>query len=243
MKQLKRMEHIESMRQPEQFFAPEPEPEGETAWLASRLLQRQVVDVSAVAPVGRVVDLIFDPRASQVMGLVIQSASERRGPLALLGRLFNWRRSVAIVGLDHVISMDGDVVTLNIDPFRLTPPRELERMARLNTICEMAILTVRGTSLGSLADLLLEDQGTTVTGYIVSPTPAGEQALPALDELTSIASAPASGPAPHMRVIPASSNVRIGESLILLVSEVEPLREEVIVIPQQTAVRAKSNGV
>ncbi len=232
---MEQLERVDFMEPPEHYIALQPAVE--TAWLASRLLQRQVVDVSAVEPVGRVVDLIFDPRACQVMGLAIQPTPQQRGPL---GRLFNRRRSAAIVGLDHVISMDGDVVTLNANPFRLTPSRELERMARLNTICEMAILTARGTSLGSLADLLLEDQGTTVTGYVVSPTPAGEQALPLLDDLASLTPAPASGPLPHMRVIPASSNVRIGESLILLVSEVEPLREEVVIVSQPAPERAKS---
>ncbi len=234
------MEHMKRMEQLERLSPSWPM--SETAWLASRLLRRQVVDVSAVEPVGRVVDLIFDPKACQVMGLVIQSADERQGWFAPLARLFNWGRGVATVGLDHVISMDGDVVMLNANPFRLTPPREMERAPRLNTICEMTILTIRGTCLGTLADLLLGEQGTTVTGYVVSPTTAGEQALPALDDLAPLAAATESTPAPHMRLIPASSNVRIGESLILLVSEVEPQQEEIVVVPQEITDHTQLKG-
>ncbi len=222
------------------------QPANETAWLAGRLLKRQVVDVSGVEPVGRVVDLVFDPKSRQVMGLVVASADGWSTPFAPLTRLLKRRRGVAPVGLDHIIAMDGDVITLNANPFRLPASsrvREMERMPRLSDICEMTILTMRGMSLGALADLLLEDQGTTVAGYVVNPTMAGERALPPLDSLFPLVdSKPASAANPRVRVIPASSDVRVGDSLILLVSEVKPLREEVIVIPLEAAARAKLKG-
>ncbi|HEX9037750.1 MAG TPA: hypothetical protein VF808_12265 [Ktedonobacterales bacterium] len=210
-------------------------PATEQAWLASRLLHRQVVDASSIEPVGRVADLIFDPIAGQVMGLVVAPAEESRG---LFARLFKRRRAGGTIGLDHVISMDGDVVMLNADPFKSTAPRELERMPHLNVICEMAILTMRGSCLGSLADLVLEDRGTRVTGYVVTPTALGEQTLPMIDDVAPDALAgvePAANgrsPAPRMRVIPVSGNVRIGDSLILLVAEVTPLHEDVVIVSQ-----------
>ena len=234
MERLEHMEQLTHMEYTEQpgRFAP-PRLVEESAWLASRLLHRQVVDVSTVEPVGRVVDLIFDPKAAQVMALVIQPVTLERDLVAMIGRLFTGRRTLATIGLDHIISMDSDVVMVNTDPFHLTTSREIERMPRLNTICEMAILTMRGTSLGSLADLVLTDQGTNVAGYVVNPTPAGEQTLPSLDDMAPHAAAPASASAPRTRVIPASSNVRIGESLILLVAAIEPLRDEVVVVTSE----------
>ena len=210
----------------------------EPAWLASRLLRRQVVDANSIDQVGRVVDLIFDPIAGQVMGLVIEKVGEQRGSAGFLGRLLKGRRSTATVGLDHVISMDGDVIMLNADPFKVTAARELERMPHLNVICEMAILTMRGSCLGSLADLVLEDQGTRVTGYVVTPTAFGEQTLPYLEDVAPLPVGVEPGPtnggraAPHMRVIPVSGHVRIGESLILLLADVTPLREDVVIVSQ-----------
>lgn len=245
MEQLEHVEPMEELSTHDGTGSPVYlQPAAEPAWLASRLLRRQVVDAASIDQVGRVVDLIFDPIAGQVMGLVIEATAEQRGSSGFLGRLFKGRRSTAIIGLDHVISMDGDVIMLNADPFKVTAARELERMPHLNAICEMAILTMRGSCLGSLADLVLEDQGTRVTGYVVTPTAFGEQTLPYLEDVAPVAGvadpASANGSngatggrvAPRMRVIPVSGHVRIGESLILLVAEVTPLREDVVIVSQ-----------
>lgn len=239
------MEQVERMER-QSIFQPAEQP----AWLASRLLHRQVVDVSAVEPVGRVVDLIFDPKAFRVMALVVQSTTPARGALAMIGRALNRRYRVAAIGLDHVISMDGDVVMVNANPFHLPASHDFDKLARLNTICEMAILTMRGTSLGTLADLLLEDRGVTVTGYVVSPSPTGEMELPALDVLAP-AAAPeldadgvALGATPEgeslgrLRFIPASSNVHIGESLILVIGETGLAPERVVVVTSQPIARS-----
>lgn len=221
----------------------------ELPWLASRLLRRQVIDAASIDQVGRVVDLIFDPIAGQVMGLVIEAAGEPRRPPGLLGRLFKGRRATATVGLDHVISMDSDVIMVNANPFKLTAARELDRMPHLNAICEMAILTMRGSCLGSLADLVLEDQGTRVTGYVVTPTAFGEQTLPYLEDIAPVAgltdedeSSNGAKIAPRLRVIPVSGHVRIGESLILLVAEVTPLREDVVIVSQTVGATAMSQN-
>lgn len=239
MEQLEHVEPMEELNTHDGTGSPVYlQPTVEPAWLASRLLRRQVVDAATIDQVGRVVDLIFDPIAGQVMGLVIEATAERRGSGGLLGRLIRGRRSTATVGLDHVISMDGDVIMLNADPFKAPAARELDHMPHLNAICEMAILTMRGSCLGSLADLVLEDQGTRVTGYVVTPTAFGEQTLPYLEDIAPIAAvgepASANGArvAPRMRVIPVSGHVRIGESLILLVAEVTPLREDVVIVSQ-----------
>ncbi len=156
---------------------------------------------------------------------------------------------------------------VNTDPFRLSAPRDLERLPRLNESCDLAVLTMRGICLGSLADLLLEQRGATIAGYVLNPTRQGELTLPPLppllNEPAQSAAAPdaetttdgenaaPSGedtPAPGVfstraRVIPASSRVRISESLILLVADTEPLREEeVVVVPQQPEERIEVSG-
>lgn len=224
------MERIEQMER-----ASSPQGSDESVWLASRLLRRQVVNVSAVEPVGHVVDLIFDPKACRVMGVEIQSSTRTRG-------VFRRTRATATVGLDHVISMDGDVVMINADPFEVSTPPEFAKLARLNVVVEMAILTMRGTSLGTLADLLLGHRGVTVTGFVVSPTEAGELALPPLDAYVPVSDAGEESIEPdtnvalpaRMRVIPASSNVHVGESLILLVGDVELQQGEIVVITDPT---------
>lgn len=251
------------------MHVPSLEPSGAPAWLASRLMRRQVVDVSTIEPVGRVADVIFDPRSCQVMALAVESSAPAQGQgfAAMISRALTRSRDIATIGLDHVIALDGDVVMVNADPFRLSAPREMERMPRLNDSCELAILTMRGICLGSLADLLLDQRGATVLGYVVNPTRQGElmlpplPTLPALDEPPAVAmSQPASSaaestpaepstegasaeePSTRMRVISASSRVHISDSLILLITEVEPLRGEVVVIAPQPEERVGLNG-
>jgi sporulation protein YlmC with PRC-barrel domain len=233
--------------------APTLEPVGAQTWLASRLLRRQVVDVSTIEPVGRVADVIFDPKSCQVMAIVIESIAPAQGFVATVSRTLSRRHDVAPIGLDHVIALDGDVVMVNADPFRIAATRDLERMPRLNGSCGLAILTMRGICLGSLADLLLDQRGVSVIGYVVSPTRQGEIMLPPLpppDEAPDVATpqpdttdgAASSESATRMRVISASSRVHISESLILLIAEVQPLREEVVIITRQPEERAERHG-
>ena len=236
------------------------EPVGSQTWLASRLLRRQVVDVSSVESVGRVADVIFDPRTCQVMALIVESSAPAQGQgfAAMVSRTLTRRRDVATIGLDHVIALDGDVVMVNADPFRLTVPHELERMPRLKDSCELAVLTMRGVCLGSLADVLVDQRGVNVLAYVVSPTRQGERMLPPMPMLSSLdgplvidesqpdvdppdSSPAADEPPARLRMISASSNVHISESLILLVTEVEPLREEIVIITRQPEERAETN--
>lgn len=207
-------------------------PMEETTWLASRLLRRQVVDVSAAEPAGRVTDLVFDPDNGQVMALVIESDSRARMQRHSRVGFFRRKAATTSVGLDHIIAMDGDIVTVNTNPSTLAHIRELERLPHLNKTCEMVILTMRGTCLGTLADLLLENQGATIAGYVVSPTAAGEEALPALAGRTELPSVAAESTLRQLRVIPADSRLRISGSLIMLLDDVAPLGECVVITPQ-----------
>jgi hypothetical protein len=103
--------------------------------------------------------------------------------------------------------------------------------------------------LGQLADLVLDQRGTLVTGYVVTPTRYSESILLPLEEVVpaepsqteqgvsaavaSPASESESSSGPHVLVIPASPRVRIGESLIVVVEGVEPLRQDAVIISNQ----------
>jgi sporulation protein YlmC with PRC-barrel domain len=228
-------------------LAPSPSQSGRP-WLASRLLQRQVVNVASLAPLGRITDVVFDPINCQVAGVVIHQDHAPQGVSAVMGRIFRRNRDVGVVPLEHVVSLNGDVVTVNADPARLDMASAFEGMLSLNDVCELVILTTYGMSLGSLADMLLDYSGRAIVGYVVKPSELAQSALPQItdllgpdtvdgDERDIVDAAPRTLalPAPRLRMIPASSRVRFGESLIVLVSEVEPLQRQIVVVSQQLA--------
>lgn len=219
-------------------------------WLASRLLQRQVVNVSTIEPLGRVADVLFDPTNCQLAGVIVHREPAPRGAGAAIGRIFGRNGDSGVVSLDHVISLNGDVVTVNADPVRLNTASTFEGMLSLNDVCEFVILTTYGMSLGSLMDMLLDHSGSAIMGYVVKPSELAQSSLPQLADLVGFDDSGAEDPdaeapdvvdaapqalalpAPHLRVIPASSRVHFGESLIMLVSEVEPLQRRVVVVSQ-----------
>jgi sporulation protein YlmC with PRC-barrel domain len=219
---------------------------GGKPWLASRLLRRQVVNASTVQPAGRVADVVFDPESCQVTALIVQSTASGSRLMAAVRRASNWHRPVASVAIDHIIALNGDVVMVDRDPVFSTLSRSIGSVACLCDVCELTILTFHGVCLGSLADLLLDSRGRVVIGYVVNPTKQAESFLGSLAELepsspvdieSRIGAAEVSSAsegadfksfASHLRVIPASPRVRIGEELILVVAEVEPLRQDVL---------------
>jgi sporulation protein YlmC with PRC-barrel domain len=217
-------------------------------WLASRLLQRQVVNTSTVEPVGHVADVAFDPESCQITGLMVQPTPPGSELVAAVRRAFGPSRTIGSVGLDHIIALNGDMVTIDSDPVvsALLPPRG--RAACLCKVRTLTILTLHGICLGSLVDILLDDRGSVITGYVVNPTKQGESLLQPFEELGRRSplriergtDAEAEGMSPesessaaHWRVIPASPRVRIGKALILVVEEVEPLRPQPVVITRQ----------
>src|SRR6185437_8195327 len=92
---------------------------------------------------------------------------------------------------------------------------------------------------------LLDHSGSAIMGYVVKPSELAQSSLPQLADLVGFDDSGAEDsdvvdaapqalalPAPHLRVIPASSRVHFGESLIMLVSEVEPLQRRAVVVSQ-----------
>lgn len=265
---------------------PQPQPQLQTAlaaapassgqpWLASRVLQRQVVNALTLEPVGRVSDVVFNPQSCQVTALIVRTTAAGSGGgeglLERARRAVGQRRTVGALGIDHVIALNGDVVMADSDPVApavLPAPEPEHAPAReaclLCEVCELTIITLHGMCLGVLADLLLDERGTRVTGYVVTPTRYAESVLMPLEEVVHSVPPPADpehgasasrapeaalpstvSSDPHIRVIPASGRVRIGEFLILVVEEVEPLRQEAVVVSSQPAGEhsVRSSGV
>lgn len=222
-------------------------------WLASCLLQRQVVNVSTLEPLGRVTDIIFDPQTAHVVGVTIHLQNARAGITGALGRALGRRNDIGVLAIEHVVALNGDVVMVDADPTVGGASHGFQGAFRLTDVCELVILTTYGMSLGSLSDLLLAYDGATVAGYVVKPTELADTILPRLDELVDLEPNHAEGaalsadassasrlPSARFRVIPASSRIRFGDSLILLFTDVEPLQPKMTVITQQTGVRSES---
>lgn len=231
------------MEQPEERISFALPASSEQMWLASRLLQRQVVNVATLEPIGRVADIVFDPESCQLSALCIQPESSAEGFLAVVGRRFGRHRTAASVGLDHIISLHGDVVMVDSDPVRSAAPQPIGRAARLREVCELTILTLHGMCLGSLADLVLDRDGSVIVGYVVSPTKYAETVLPSIEDLlrptpqqevdASEESPTSALPSTSLRIIPASPRVRVSDSLIVVLEEAEPLQQESIAILSQ----------
>lgn len=240
---LRRRKQIAMELQLSETFPASP-PSGGGQWLASRLLQRQVVNASTVEPVGHVADVAFDPESCQVTGLMVQPTSPGNELVAAVRRAFGSSSTTGTVGLDHIIALNGDMVTIDSDPVvsALLPPRG--RAACLSKARALTIITLHGMCLGSLVDILLNDRGSVVTGYVVNPTKQAESLLQPLEEPEQrpplhIASdadaeeATSESSDARLRIIPASPRVRIGKALILVVEEVEPLLPQSVVITSQ----------
>lgn len=238
-------------------------------WLASRLLNRQVVNAATLEPVGRIQDVVFDPKTCRVAALHIQSTLPvETGWMGFARRTLGRSRSVGYVTLDHIVSLNGDVIVVDADPGHVAS-HQLARMAHLREVCELAIITLHGVCLGTFADLLVDDRGSRVIGYVVNPAKQAEDFMMPLDEIElalhpfgesesaedttgevgadgamtpddgsgSDDAAPtqaATGVAlSHLRIIPASTPLRIGDTLIMVFEDIEPLAKEAVVITSQ----------
>jgi len=219
---------------------------GET-WLASHLLNRQVINAATLEPLGRIIDTVFDPLHCQLAAIIIQPKAMETGIIDSIRRRITRQHGIHAIGLEHIVSLSGDVVVVDVDPSHPASSRAVDSMPRLREVCELAIITLHGMCLGSLADVLLDGLGSTITGYVVNPTVLGEDVLPPLEIAvgatlphTQIVQADGSEepaqesseevPVANLRILPASPRIRIGDSMILVFEDVQPLQKEVVVI-------------
>jgi sporulation protein YlmC with PRC-barrel domain len=212
-------------------------------WRASRLLRRPVVNVRGVAEIGRVSDVVFDPENSRLAGLAIDTAAGD-GRLATFARRAFTAPNADYIPVERIVALNGDVATVDVEPGQLA---RMERLPRLSQVRDLLIITLHGMGLGRMVDLLLDESGALVTGYLINPSRKAARTIPtaepaeAEDASDTTAPAEASAPLPaHLRIIPASPRVRFGPALILVIDVVAPLigREVRIEIPDGVEQRA-----
>jgi sporulation protein YlmC with PRC-barrel domain len=205
-------------------------------WRASRLLRRPVVNVRGVVEIGRVSDVVVDPENSRLAGLMIDMAAED-GRLATFARRAFAGPNADYIPVERIVALNGDVVTVDVEPGQLA---HIGRLPRLSQARDLLVITLHGMGLGRLVDILLDESGAVVTGYLINPSRKAARtiptAAPAEAEEASETAAPAEASAPlpaHLRIIPASPRVRFGPALILVIDVVAPLvgREVRIDIP------------
>lgn len=204
-------------------------------WRATLLARRQVVNVRLGHEMGRVVDIVFDPDARQICGLLFEPAGRESAFGEFARRAFGGSFGLTYVGVDHIIALDADVVTVDLDPAEPPSARSSTPHPRLSAVLGFAVVTIQGRWLGRLADLLLDATGRHVLAYLVAPeTRAGVRDRVSLQRVAapqalrdsdgtedgsaeapnaSDASAP---PTAAPLVIPASEDVRVGRDLIIV---------------------------
>jgi sporulation protein YlmC with PRC-barrel domain len=205
-------------------------------WRASRLLRRPVVNVRGVAEIGRISDVVFDPDDSRLAGLMIDTAPAD-GRLATIARRAFTAPNADYIPVERIVALNGDVATVDVEPGQLA---RMGRLPRLSQVRDLLVITLHGMGLGRMVDLLLDESGAAVTGYLLNPSRKAARTIPAAEpaeaEDVSETAAPAEASAPlpaHLRIIPASPRVRFGPALILVIDVVAPLvgREVRIEIP------------
>jgi len=207
-------------------------------WRASRLLRRPVVNVRGVVEIGRVSDVVFDPENSRLAGLVVDTAPAD-GMLATVARRAFAGPNADYIPVERIVALNGDVATVDVEPGQLA---RMGRLPRLSRVRDLLVITLHGMGLGRMVDLLLDESGAVVTGYLINPSRKAARTIPTAepaeteDVAASDTAAPAESSAPlpaHLRIIPASPRVRFGPALILVVDVVAPLlgREVRIEVP------------
>jgi len=200
-------------------------------WLASRLIHRPVVHARVVARTGDVVDVVFSPESRQVLGLLVGTAGAESGILDLLRRILGVDFGLTFVPVERVLALNGDAVMVDTEVghgaefVRPFPPIAIRHLPRLRASFGFPVLTMQGQQLGRFADLQLDPEGRSVTGYVVARELVAQPASPdvAPPHATQpgappLAPAPVAqpAPAPAAFVVPTRFRVRFGRGLIVV---------------------------
>jgi sporulation protein YlmC with PRC-barrel domain len=206
------------------------EPSRTEGWRAQLLAHRPIVNVRQVEQMGTVADIVFDPQSSQLAGVLVQPARPEAALLGMARRAFGGALGLTFVAADHVIALNGEVVTVDLEEGSAGRQEPLGPLPRVSKIWGFAVVTTRGQRLGRFIDLLLDEEGRHIVGYLVEPGGRGAaprrdpEARPtpertptdAVPHETGIVEAPAGEPASNLVVVSASPNVRVGRDLIVV---------------------------
>jgi sporulation protein YlmC with PRC-barrel domain len=188
------------------------------------------VDVNDGQTLGEVADLIFDPGTCSLAGLLVAARGQRAPLLEVARRTFGGTMGLTYVGIDHVLSLNADVVTIELGDKRTGPPHG--PLPRLSAILQFDVITLQGRRLGHLVDLLLDPEGRRIVGYLVAPpaaimeiasTPVGSSPTVPGDLAATDSAEPATTPtipvapaSPPLIVVASDQGVRVGRDLIIV---------------------------
>lgn len=206
------------------------EPGRTEGWRAQLLAHRPVVNVRQGEQMGTVADIVFDPQSSQIAGVLIQPARPEAALLGMARRAFGGGPGLTFVAADHVIALNGEVVTVDLEEGSAGRQTPLGPLPRVSKIWGFAVVTTRGQRLGRFIDLLLDEEGRRIVGYLVEPGGRGaaphrgpepssateHAAAEAVPQETGVVEAPAGEPTSPLVVVTASPNVRVGRDLIVV---------------------------
>lgn len=123
------------------------------------LLGKAIVGQADGAQVGKVKDLLFDHDTDELVSLVLENKD-----------LFGLMDAV-VVPLRNVVNLGGDVIVVLDKSAAMhlkDDPRSNTLSQRETALSGTQVLSTNGQKLGTLADMVLDEQTGRVTGYQVS---------------------------------------------------------------------------
>ncbi|HEX9058366.1 MAG TPA: PRC-barrel domain-containing protein [Ktedonobacterales bacterium] len=178
---------------------------------ATHLAHRPVVNVHLGQNLGEVADIVFDPVERQVAGLLVQTERRDRAVFEMARRAFGGTMGLTYVDLEHVMALNADVVTVDMDQGAQPRPHLKAPLPRLSAVLGFAVVSIEGQRLGHFVDLALDPTGRRIVGYVVEPTTGTTE--PSVG--TSAPAASETAGAPPM-VISAEQDVRVGRDLMVV---------------------------
>lgn len=219
------------------------------SWQASELIRRPVVDVRLGHHLGDVGDIVFDPAARRIAGLLVQGRGRKPAVLQAARRAFGGTSGLTFMDVERIISLHADVVTVLAEAETDGRPRAGNPIPRLSAYLDFAVISIQGRRLGRFADLLLAPNGRSIVGYLMRPPEGAAHGVVdaeagAAAQHVSQPAAPAvapegaeaaphdtaASPAPALLMIPADQDVRFGRDLIVVAGrhDAAPLESPVV---------------
>lgn len=143
-------------------------------WRASLLLHRQVVNARTVEVIGSVVDVVFRPETCRLAAIALVGPEEARAVSSVARRVLGGNpRNLNYIPAERIVALNDDVVTVDCDPAHPAGGSQLARLPHLSQVDHLPVVTLHGMRLGKMVDVLLDNLGGTITGYLIAPTRRG----------------------------------------------------------------------
>lgn len=123
---------------------------------AADLIKKQIVQVDTGNIIGSVADLLLDPEKDRLVAVLTVTA--------------RWLREPALIPWEQIIVSTGDVILVHpgTEPVHASiNPRLQELLERNIHVSGTPVLTRSGAKIGSVGELLIDDQGR-IKGYVIN---------------------------------------------------------------------------